>query len=116
MIKNIWKMYQDENVDNIIIKNNIFRVTGFIEEKYDFSDLETLRNIINDYFSNSKYNKIVIVKIVYSDSNKPKYTKICEYESNLSDYDAIILCEKQYLSILKDEIKNINNSVKLIRK
>ena len=110
MIKDFWKMYQDESFDNIIIKNNTFRVTGFIEETEKFKTEEELRNIINNYLSNSRYNKIVLVKIVYSNSNKPKYTKVGEYEFNLSDYNAIILSEKQYLSILKDEIRNINNN------
>ena len=115
MIKDFWKMYQDENFDNIIIKNNTFRVTGFIEENEKFNNDEELRSIINNYLSNSRYNRIVLVKIVYSNSNKPKYTKVGEYEFNLSNYDALILSEKQYLSILRDEIKNINNNV-LVKK
>ena len=102
-------------VHNIIIKNNTFRVTGFIEENEKFNNDEELRSIINNYLSNSRYNRIVLVKIVYSNSNKPKYTKVGEYEFNLSNYDALILSEKQYLSILRDEIKNINNNV-LVKK
>lgn len=111
MIKEFWKMYQDDNFDNIIIKNNTFRVTGFIEENKKFNNSDELRNIINDYLSNSRYNKIVLVKIVYSNSNKPKYTKLGEYEFNYSDFNALILSEKQYLNIVRDEIKNIPNNV-----
>ena len=46
MIKEFWKMYQDDNFDNIIIKNNTFRVTGFIEENKKFNNSDELRNIL----------------------------------------------------------------------
>lgn len=107
MIKDFWKMYQNENVDNIIIKNNIFRVTGFIEVLERFKDEESLRNIIRDYFTNSRYNKIVLVKIIQTQTNKPKYIKVSEDEYNKSEFDSIILCQKEYLNILREEIRNI---------
>ena len=87
-------------IDKIIINKNIFR---YGQLTWEISSVEEIDNILNIILQEHLYNIIHVYKRVPG-SHKPAI-KTCMFFDETGEKDLLIICDKQYLNIVKDSLK-----------
>ena len=70
-------------------------------------NMDELTSILNAFFTNSSFNRLFVYKIIERGGKKNNYIKVDEFYDGKSEYDAMVVCDKEYLSLLKKFLKNM---------
>ena len=91
------------NIDKIMIGKNYFKYNDFVSY---FVTEEQLRQIISNFFVNNIFKMIHLYKRVSNCSKST--TKVCIFYDNLGEKDIIIVCDKEYVPLVKSELIFLN--------
>ena len=94
--------------DRIFISKNRFLINGFFDEK--FSNGDELSDIIKLYFLSNDYSLITIFKIIRK-ANKRISKKVGVIVAGEGQNNVSILCDKEYINILINSLREIEYSI-----
>ncbi len=107
MEHNFWKNYSNQEIEKIYITKNLFKVINNNPIRIRFESMDELMSILNDFFTNSSFNRLFVYKIIERGGKKNNYIKADEFYDGKSEYDVMVICDKEYLSLLKKILKNM---------
>ena len=96
MNKSYYDDYFNKNIVKLKISNNSFKLLND-KTNYTFNNYDELKRLIDLHFINNVYNNITLYKKI----NRDSYTKLGVISDNRGSVDIMILCDKEYVNMVK---------------
>lgn len=107
MNKKFYDDFFNKRVNKIIISDNSFSIVNEKKVSKKFNNYNDLKNLVNYYFMDNEFRDINIYKIV-KNGNYDNYVKIGVINDNRGNEDMMILCDKEYVSMVKYFLFELN--------